>query len=697
MLSEVREMIKHFGKGKSTITFHVDDTKKVSILQYGENYLSDKINDEGIYFKPPIEIEITGRGNHLHFTPRHIACSESETLQFVDFKEQKNGDIDLLELKMKNDIIEVSIFYKYYKDTNTISSYSKIKNISPKNITLEYASNFAMYGLMEANHYRDIYLYLAHNGWYNEANWKCYSIDDLGISTGQDFKSMKKFVVSNTGSWSTKCYVPMAILENSLTHQILLFEIESNNSWAFEIGDYFKSLTLHLSGPNFIDNGYLKKLEPHQTFESVVASLTFANSIDEALEGITKYKRTILRDSIYNQNLPIVYNEYMFGSWNMPSEKTALHYAPLAAKANCDYYVIDCGWHDEIVNPFYYIGKWEESKTKYPNGLKATLDKIRSLGLKVGLWIEPECVGALGDAKDLYPNDAYFSRCGEILKISDRYHLDFRNQMVIDRLSSIIDHFVLDYGVEYFKFDYNIEPCNGSDLNQMNMGDALFEHSLAVKAFIMNIHKKYPHVLIETCASGGNRLDYSTLSVSDMVSTSDQTNYQKYPYIATNMLSLVLPEQAGIWCYPAANIPSEEIDDNKVIMNVVNSLMGRMHLASDLSKLNEGQFNLLKEGIEYYRYLSIYKKDAVPFYPNGFISRNDTFLIVGLKTKEKGFLFTYCFDEEKHTVRLPFTIKNLKIAYPKNNNISIHCNNTPSEIELKFKKEIQSCVIEFDI
>ena len=85
------------------------------------------------------------------------------------------------------------------------------------------------------------------------------------------------------------------------------------------------------------------------------------------------------------------------------------------------------------------------------------------------------------------------------------------------------------------------------------------------------------------------RIDWKSLQVSSIMSTSDQVLYTNYPYIVSNIFSAVLPEQAGFWSYPvidptyfgAEHIPS----DNEIVMNMVNVMLGRMHLASDLRKL----------------------------------------------------------------------------------------------------------------
>ena len=108
-------------------------------------------------------------------------------------------------------------------------------------------------------------------------------------------------------------------------------------------------------------------------------------------------------------------------------------------------------------------------------------------------------------------------------------------------------------------------------------------------------------------------MDYKTLALHPIVSTSDQTDYKKYPYIAGNILSAVLPEQAAVWSYPVQSLGMDifdgddyqsvnrRIDKEQVIMNMINSFLGRMHLASHLELLDEEKKALVKEGVEFYK------------------------------------------------------------------------------------------------
>ena len=174
------------------------------------------------------------------------------------------------------------------------------------------------------------------------------------------------------------------------------------------------------------------------------------------------------------------------------------------------------------------------------------------------------------------------------------------------------------------------------------------------------------------------RMDGETLKHFSLISTSDQINYKKYPYIAANILSSVIPEQAAVWSYPVAIDPpqfyfiatkewaEDNVDEEKIAMNMINSFLGRMHLASDVGLLNEEKTELLKEGIDYYNYLTPAKKVALPCFPLGFTDFHKKNAACGLKTENKVYLAVWNLGDNKPvTVNLDCPIKSVTVGYPK--------------------------------
>ena len=129
-------------------------------------------------------------------------------------------------------------------------------------------------------------------------------------------------------------------------------------------------------------------------------------------------------------------------------------------------------------------------------------------------------------------------------------------------------------------------------------------------------------------------MDYATLSICPIQSTSDQTDYRKYPYLSGSVLTAVTPEQAAVWSYPLDTLHQDFVlTDESVTLNMVNAMLGRIHLASDLSKLTKKQFELVQEGVEFYKDNRSWKASSLPIYPLGISSWGDDWVVSGLIDK----------------------------------------------------------------
>lgn len=213
---------------------------------------------------------------------------------------------------------------------------------------------------------------------------------------------------------------------------------------------------------------------------------------------------------------------------------------------------------------------------------------------------------------------------------------------------------VEEYGAEYIKMDYN---------EDIGIADGLLEERRAYLDWVDEVRRLFPNVLFETCSSGGMRMDYETLRHFSIVSTSDQTDYIRYPYIAGNILSAVLPEQAAVWSYP---VVGEEIGREQVIVNMVNAMLGRIHLASDIRRLSEENFALVREGVSYYKSLIFVKKSALPYFPLGFTKFGEKVVACGLRTKNKIYLAVWNLNH-RDEIRIPIgeKIRAVTVGYPK--------------------------------
>ena len=623
-----------------------------------------------------VEVQLAGGNHAVHGGAKQYMCSESD-LKYIAYSEMS----DRLEIVQANSNISVSSIFKAYEDSKVIRGCLSVTNVTNKPITIEQASSIVFWGIGQngTDSVNNLFLHRFYNSHHIECQPIRLSFHDLGLFNGNQ-RSFKCIRGINTGSWSTKEELPQAIIEDAESGKFFMFQIESNNSWFWEIGDESKQIYLNLGGPNTTFNQWAKTLKPNETFITPEVAIVTGNSINEVLGEMTKYRRQIVYRSIIDKNLPSIYNEYMHLSWDNPNEERTKKVAPTVAELGIKYYVIDCGWHDECeYNEIYkYVGKWEPSQKRFPSGLTNTIAYIKSLGMKAGLWIEPEIIGYLcQDMIDYYGDDCFMYRNGEKVVQSNRIFLDFRKEKVRNYLSEVIDRMV-GYGVSYIKFDYNQDVGAGNERDSDSLGDGLVQNANAYFSWVREMMDKYPRVIFEACASGGQRMDYKTLSIHPLVSTSDQTDYLKYPYIAGNILSAVLPEQAAVWSYPVNALSFTEFDkegydevnarvsESQVIINMVNSLLGRIHLASAVHLLSKEKLALIKEGVEYYNSIVPAKKNGLPYMPWGFTEFYQPKVVSGFVSGKKIYLAVWKLgdDGEFEIPIKEYNVVSAKMVYP---------------------------------
>lgn len=309
-----------------------------------------------------------------------------------------------------------------------------------------------------------------------------------------------------------------------------------------------------------------------------------------------------------------------------PTTEKVLALVQPAADAGAEYFVIDCGWYADDGNWWDDVGLWEPSKKRFPNGFTDLLDKIRAAGLVPGLWIEPEVIGTRSVMATRLPDEAFFQRDGRRIIEKNRYQLDYRHPAVIARMDSVIDRCVQDYGAGYFKFDYNIEVTQGTDVDTRSPGAAQLDHNRAYLAWVSRLIDRYPGLVIENCSSGAQRMDYAQLAVHTIQSTSDQQYPEHYAVIAAAIPTAVLPEQGATWAYP-----QETWSDEINALTVVNSLLGRVHLSGRLDIMKSEQLAIVKEGMQVYQQIRHDLPNAVPFWPLGLPKWHDDWLALGMK------------------------------------------------------------------
>ncbi len=599
------------------------------------------------------DLHISGQNRPQSLGSKQLLGSEGLKLRYVSHCIEETQ----LTVLQRSELVEVQTLYERKGQGFRVSH--KVTNRSQAPLYLDSVPALVFHGLSAQGtaNTQNVYLYRFYNSWHVECQPRKLSLFDCGLFAGGPPASKKRISGVNTGSWSSKEELPQAIIEDTATGQFLMFQIESCGSWYWEIGEWEQEVYLLAGGPNRVHNQWSKRLEPGQSFQSIAVAFAVGDSLNQVLANMTTYRREIAPKVEADSHLPVIFNEYMHLSWDNPCQERTRALAPSIKALGGEYYVIDCGWHNEEDSVYNYVGHWKESKARFPDGIKATLDHLRSLGLKPGLWIEPESFGYLCQGMDdIYDGSCFFTRNGKPVINMGRKQLDFRSEKVRGYMTSVLERMILQYGVEYIKIDYNQDCGDGTELDSSSPGDGLLEHTRAYCRWLKELMERYPWVLFENCGSGGCRMDYQMLSLHPLQSTSDQTDYRRYPYIAGNMLSALLPEQAGVWSYPCS---IEDPTAEDVIFNMVNSFLGRIHLASDIRKLDQIGTALVAQGIRYYNALTPWKKQSVPYLPLGFTDFSQPYVTSGFFSGGKLFLAVWNLE---HTGNIVIPLDGLRLS-----------------------------------
>jgi alpha-galactosidase len=193
--------------------------------------------------------------------------------------------------------------------------------------------------------------------------------------------------------------------------------------------------------------------------------------------------------------------------------------ADRAAKAGAERFVLDDGWFRHRRDDYAGLGDWYVDEDVWPRGLHPLVDHVRVLGMQFGLWVEPEMINPDSDLARAHPE--------WIMSTGGRMPPEHRHQQVLDLvhpeayayLLDRLDRLVGEYAIDYLKWDHNRDLV---DAGHSPHGEAaVHRQTLAVYRLLDELRRRHPRLEIESCSSGGARVDLGILQRTDRVWGSD--------------------------------------------------------------------------------------------------------------------------------------------------------------------------------
>ncbi len=210
--------------------------------------------------------------------------------------------------------------------------------------------------------------------------------------------------------------------------------------------------------------------------------------------------------------------------------------ARVAASVGVERFVLDDGWMTGRTDAARALGDWSVDLLTWPDGLHPLVDTVTELGMQFGLWVEPEMISEDSELARAHPEWILRESSAKLpLSWRDQYVLDLSvdaaRSHVLESLSALLD----EYPISYLKWDMNRDLLGGSS----------HKHVLATWQLMDELAARHPDLEIESCASGGGRIDAGILERTQRVWPSDTNDSLDRQQIYRSTVTLVPPEYLG--------------------------------------------------------------------------------------------------------------------------------------------------------
>lgn len=269
------------------------------------------------------------------------------------------------------------------------------------------------------------------------------------------------------------------------------------------------------------------KLEKNESFVSPEAVMVYSY---EGLGNMTRafhdlYRNHLIRSKYLHKKRPILINNWEATYFDFSTEKL-LGIARQAKELGIEMLVMDDGWFGNRFDDNRALGDWKVNEEKLPGGLGYLVSEVNKLGMKFGIWMEPEMISPDSDVYRAHPDWAVAVPGRKPGLSRNQLVMDITRKEVFDYVWNCIESTLKSANIEYLKWDMNRQLCDlyTKSLPSDRQGEFFHRYVLAVYALQEKLVETFPDLLIENCSGGGARFDPGMLYYSPQIWTSDDTD-----------------------------------------------------------------------------------------------------------------------------------------------------------------------------
>lgn len=523
------------------------------------------------------------------------------------FFQTERDDVESLKIILADEIskVEVELSYGVFEEKDVITRSVKVINRGEKEITLNKIQSLILDfsgGNFELLHF--------YGRWAMERQSEIIPIGHNTISFGSNYgvsgnRQNPGFIVMDATTTQNQgnCYGFNLVYSGNFTATAEKASLGQTR------------ITLGLG-----DNSFTWRLGEGESFQAPEAIMSFSS---KGLNNLSHNFHNLVRENLcrskYSQeSRPVLINNWEATYFDFAGNKL-IDLAEAAKEIGADLLVMDDGWFGNRNDDNRALGDWFVNEKKLGMSLSELASQVNNLGLKFGLWIEPEMVSEDSDLYRAHPDWA--------LNFPNRKPLLGRNQLVLDLSKEEVRDYIYKLLVDifdkctlsYIKWDMNrpISDWYSMDLNTEQQGELQHRYVLGLYDLMGRLTERYPDILFEGCASGGARFDLGMLAFQPQIWTSDNTD-------AINRLSI---QEGTSYLYPISAMgahvsvsPNHQNGRTTPFDTRVNVAMsGTFGYELDITKICESDKRKAKASTERYKsyqnlifYGDYYRLDTLP-------------------------------------------------------------------------------------
>lgn len=592
---------------------HIEDDDISYLLRLGENPYTPKVNerDLGTFMDTtPFEYPCHGIGDYrepclmimdengmsscdLRYVSHKIYKGKPAIVQpdivqlpatFADESEAETLEITCID---KPTGLEAVLIYTAFNDLDVITRSVRLKNTGDKKVNIRRVMSACV------DFDSDQYDFITLNGsWARER-----------VMERSPLHHGKQGVDSVKGESSHQNNPFIALVSHNADE-------DSGEAYGFNLvysGNFFAQaeVTQHkktrtIMGINHFDFNWL--LEPGEEFAAPECVMVYSP------EGIGRMSRTyhdlyrqhLIRGEYKDKRRPILINNWEATYFNFDTDKL-ISIAKQASELGIEMLVMDDGWFGHRDSDNSSLGDWFVYEKKINGGLKHLVDEVNKLGMKFGIWFEPEMISPDSELYKQHPDWAIQVKGRYMTQSRQQYVLDYSNKEVRDCIYGQMKKILDSANIEYIKWDMNrqLTEVGSTTLPAERQRELWHRYVLGVYDVMNRLTTDYPHLLLENCSGGGARFDAGMLYYSPQIWTSDDTD-------AIERLKI---QHGTSICYPASamgahvsDCPNHTVGRTTPFSTRGNvAMVGTFGYELDVTRIPEADRNMIPSQVEEFK------------------------------------------------------------------------------------------------